>query len=275
MQNNLCDVTKCLTTVAAGVLSGQDRKKKLETGLLFEVLLLDWQIYFGVRLFFVTQCPHVPVVACQKAQTRKHVQMEPLSAWRYAVGQTTSLWSWWERGMQKRQHCMWGTVFPPAPSEGRTAQGIDCEDSSEKYPHLHQTPVSVVPTSMEGNVKLLFPFLQNLCGLSLRKKSGRVTSARLQDSLTNKTWRLMRTSAGKLTASKSSVADIMMRRKIPSLAKAMFKTTSRRWEIEPGSLKQTVWLSSCDNLMEEREKFVELNTSWVLLVRTWAIWKKN
>ena len=69
MQNKLCDVTKCLTTVAAGVLSGRDRKKKLETGLLFEVLLLDQQISFGVRLFFVTRCPHVPLVTCQKAQT--------------------------------------------------------------------------------------------------------------------------------------------------------------------------------------------------------------
>ena len=69
MQNKLCDVTKCLTTVAAGVLSGRDRKKKFETGLLFEVLLLDQQISFGVRLFFVTRCPHVPLVTCQKAQT--------------------------------------------------------------------------------------------------------------------------------------------------------------------------------------------------------------
>ena len=68
MQNKLCDVTKCLTTVAAGVLSGRDRKK-LETGLLFEVLLLDQQISFGVRLFFVTRCPNVPLVTCQKAQT--------------------------------------------------------------------------------------------------------------------------------------------------------------------------------------------------------------
>ena len=71
MQNKLCDVTKCLTTVAAGVLYGRDRKKKLETGLLFEVLLvlLDQQISFGVRLFSVTRCPHVPLVTCQKAQT--------------------------------------------------------------------------------------------------------------------------------------------------------------------------------------------------------------
>ena len=71
MQNKLCDVTKCLTTVAAGELSGRDRKKKLETGLLFEVLLLDQQISFGVRLFFVTRCLHVPLVECQKAQTRQ------------------------------------------------------------------------------------------------------------------------------------------------------------------------------------------------------------
>ena len=69
MQNKLCDVTKCLTTVAAGVLYGRDRKEKLETGLLFEVLLLDQQISFGVRLFSVTRSPHVPLVTCQKAQT--------------------------------------------------------------------------------------------------------------------------------------------------------------------------------------------------------------
>ena len=36
--------------------------------------------------------------------------------------------------MQKRQYCTWGTVFSPVPSEGRTAQGMDCEDLSEKYP---------------------------------------------------------------------------------------------------------------------------------------------
>ena len=73
--------------------------------------------------------------------------------------------------MQKRQYCTWGTVFSPVPGEGRTAQGMDCEDLSKKYPHLHKTAVSVVPTSMEGNVKIA-PFLQDLCGLSLRKKSG-------------------------------------------------------------------------------------------------------
>ena len=69
MQNKLCDVMKCLTTVAAGVLSGRDRKKKLETGWLFEVLLLDQQVSFGVRLSFVTQCPHVSHVTCHRAQT--------------------------------------------------------------------------------------------------------------------------------------------------------------------------------------------------------------
>ena len=50
------------------------------------------------------------------------------SEWRCAVSQTTSLWSWWERRMQKRQYCTWGTVFSPVPSEGKTAQGMDCED---------------------------------------------------------------------------------------------------------------------------------------------------
>ena len=54
-----CVTSNCLTTVAAGVHihSGRDRKKKLETGLLFEVLLLDQQISFENRLFFVTRCP--------------------------------------------------------------------------------------------------------------------------------------------------------------------------------------------------------------------------
>ena len=57
MQNKLCDVTKCLTTVAAGVLSGRDRKKKLETGLLFEVLLLDQQISLGSSPFLRDTMP--------------------------------------------------------------------------------------------------------------------------------------------------------------------------------------------------------------------------
>ena len=87
---------------------------------------------------------------------KKIVQLGRLSEWRCTAGQTTSLWSWWERRMQKRQCCTWGSVFSPVPSEGRTAQGMDCEDLSEKYSHLHKTPVSVVPISMEGNVKILF-----------------------------------------------------------------------------------------------------------------------
>ena len=33
-------------------------------------------------------------------------------------------------------------------------------------------------------------------------------------------------------------------------------------------------MTICDDLMEERNKAVELNTSWVLLVWTWAIWKE-
>ena len=40
--------------------------------------------------------------------------------------------------MPKRQCCTWGTVFSLVPSEGRTAQGMDCEDLSEKYSHLHK-----------------------------------------------------------------------------------------------------------------------------------------
>ena len=59
-------------------------------------------------------------------------------------------------GCKNASTCTWGTVFSPVPSEGRTAQGMDCEELSEKYPHLHKIPVSVVPTSMEGNVKIFF-----------------------------------------------------------------------------------------------------------------------
>ena len=74
------------------------------------------------------------IVRCQKAETWKFVHMGRLSEWRCAVGQTTSLWSWWERRMQKRQCCTWGTVFSPVSCEGRTAQGMDFEDLSENYP---------------------------------------------------------------------------------------------------------------------------------------------
>ena len=79
MQNKLCDVTKCLTVVAAGVLSGRDRKKKLETGLLFAVLLLDLQIslefclcscYYAFTCFLLRARMHKP---------EKFVQMGPLS----------------------------------------------------------------------------------------------------------------------------------------------------------------------------------------------------
>ena len=37
-------------------------------------------------------------------------------------------------GCKNASTCTWGTVFSPVPSEGRTAQGMDCEDLSEKYP---------------------------------------------------------------------------------------------------------------------------------------------
>ena len=43
--------------------------------------------------------------------------------------------------MQKRQYCMWGTVFSLALSEGIRAQGMGCEDSSEKYPPTANTRV--------------------------------------------------------------------------------------------------------------------------------------
>ena len=129
MQNKLCDVKKCLTTVAAGVLSGIDRKK-LESGLLFEVLLLDQQITFGVRLFFVTRCSCVPLVTCQKARTRKK-----LCKWGIFLSEDVQLVKrhlCGVGGMQKRQYRVRGTVFSPVPSERRTVQGMDCEDFGGK-----------------------------------------------------------------------------------------------------------------------------------------------
>ena len=73
--------------------------------------------------------------------------------------------------MQKRQYCTWGTVFSPVPSEGRTAQGMDCEDVG-KIPPLTQN-TCVCGTHFDGGKRQdTFPFLQDLCGLSLRKKSG-------------------------------------------------------------------------------------------------------
>ena len=84
----------------------------------------------------------------------------------------------------------------------------------------------------------------------------------------------MGTSAGKLADSESSEADVLMKRKIPSLWKATFKTTSRRWKLESGSLKQAVWLSVKISWRREKSCGTQHDRS-VLLVRTWAIWKKN
>ena len=74
--------------------------------------------------------------------------------------------------MQKRQYCTWGTVFSPVPSEGRTAQGMDCEDLSEKYPHLQKNTCVCGAHFDGGKRQNTFPFLQDFCGLSLRKKTG-------------------------------------------------------------------------------------------------------
>ena len=82
----------------------------------------------------------------------------------------------------------------------------------------------------------------------------------------------MGTTAGKLADSESSEAAAQ--RKIPSLWKAMFKTTSRRWKLEAGSLKKALRLSV--KISWRREKSCEAqHDPWVLLVRTWAIWRKN
>ena len=74
------------------------------------------------------------LLSARRHKREKIAQMGRFSEWRCALGQTTSLWSWWEMRMQKRLYCTWETVFSPVPSEGRTAQAMDCEDLSEKYP---------------------------------------------------------------------------------------------------------------------------------------------
>ena len=134
MQNKLCDVTKCLTTVAAGYFPAEIGRRSLKLGgcsrffcstsrFLLEFAFSSWHDALTCLLLRAT-----------RHKREKFEQMGRFSEWRCAVGQTTSLWSWWEMRMQKRQYCTWGTVFSPVSSEGRTAQGMDCEDLSEKYP---------------------------------------------------------------------------------------------------------------------------------------------
>ena len=112
-------------------------------------------------------------LTCLLLRARRHkrekiVQMGRLSEWRCAVGQTTSLWSWWERRMQKRQYCTWGTVFSPVPSEGRTAQGMAwIVKICRKNTPLTQNTCVCGAHFDGGKRQDTFPFLQDLCGLLL------------------------------------------------------------------------------------------------------------
>ena len=55
-------------------------------------------------------------------------------------------------------------------------QGMDCKDSSEKYPiYAPNTRVCCVHFDGGKTVKILIPFLQDLCGLSLNKKKKRLS----------------------------------------------------------------------------------------------------
>ena len=136
MQNKLCDVTKCLTTVAAGYFPAEIRRRSLKLGRCSRFYCSPSRSKFLMEFAFSSWHD---ALTCLLLRARRHkrekiVQMGRLSEWRCAVDQTTSLWSWWERRMQKRQYCTLGTVFSPVPSEGRTVQGMHCEDLSEKYP---------------------------------------------------------------------------------------------------------------------------------------------
>ena len=67
--------------------------------------------------------------------------------------------------MQKRQYCTWGTVFSPVPSEGRTAQGMDCEDLSENLILPLTQNTCVCGAHFDGGKRQdTFPFLsQSTC----------------------------------------------------------------------------------------------------------------
>ena len=156
MQKKLCDVRKCLATLAAGVLSGLDRKKKLETA---------WVVVRGsiARLadFFLESAfsSWHDALAClllrARIRRRKVEKCANGACFRVKMCSLSNadFMELMGEEKQKRQYCMWGTVFLPTANEGKTVDEMDCEDSLENYPRLHQTPVFVVPTSMEGNVK--------------------------------------------------------------------------------------------------------------------------
>ena len=129
--------------------------------------------------------------------------------------------------MQKRQYCTWGTVFSPVPSEGRTAQGMDCEYLSEKYPTYTKHLCLWCPLRWRETSRY-FSVPARLCGLSLRKKE-RLRhvnqAARFLDEIEMDV-------DGNISRQGSwqtpNLQRQLMKRKIPSLWKATFKTTYRR-----------------------------------------------
>ena len=147
-----------LVNGCCGVLSGRDRKKKLETRLLFEVLLLDQQISFEVRLFFVTRCPQVPLIACQKAQARKTgANGASFRVKKCSWSNDVFVELKGREGMQNIASVLYvGNCLPPPPSAGRTAQGMDCEDSSEKYPNYTKHPCLWCPIRCMETSKYFF-----------------------------------------------------------------------------------------------------------------------
>ena len=113
--------------------------------------------------------------------------------------------------------------------------------------------MSVVSTSMEGNVKILIPFLQDLCGLSLKKKSDWVTSASCKILLRSRHgcwWEHQQESWQTLNLQRQ-----LMNRKIfsPFLQEGDVQDhvkalKNRVRQFEAGCM------TVCDNLMEERKK---------------------
>ena len=82
----------------------------------------------------------------------------------------------------------------------------------------------------------------------------------------------MGTSAGKLADSESSEAadeeedPVSLEGNVEDHVKSL---KIRIRQFEAGSM------TVCEDLMEERKSCGTQNDRWVLLVRTWAIWKKN
>ena len=170
--------------------------------------------------------------------------------------------------------CTWGTVFSPVPSEGRTAQGMDCEEFVGKIPPLTQNTCVCGAHFDGGKRQDIFPFLQDLCGLSLRKKLRAVESrppgCKVPGRSRDGGWWEHQQGSWQTP----NLQRQLMKRKIPSLWKATFKTSSRRWKLESGSLKPALWLSVKISWRREKSCGTQHDRS-VLLVQTWAIWKKN